>query len=96
MLRRLGLGDELVRLGADGSIPSFAARMDLMPRRCGRRSLPSQIEFYGMHRADLLAMFVDRLPAGVVQTGHRCVGFEQDDGRRSSRSPTARASRPTS
>ena len=32
-----------------------------------------------MHRADLLAMFVDRLPAGVVHTGHRCVGFEQDD-----------------
>ena len=41
--------------------------------------LASKIEFYGMHRADLLAMFVDRLPAGVVQTGHRCIGFEQDD-----------------
>ena len=32
-----------------------------------------------MHRADLLGMLVDRLPAGIVQTGHRCVGFEQDD-----------------
>jgi salicylate hydroxylase len=41
--------------------------------------LASNIEFYGMHRADLLAMFVDRLPAGVVSTGHRCIGFEQDE-----------------
>jgi len=41
--------------------------------------LAGKIEFYGLHRADLLAMFVDRLPAGIVHTGHRCVGFEQDD-----------------
>jgi salicylate hydroxylase len=34
---------------------------------------------YGMHRADLLGMLVDRLPAGTIKTGHRCVGFEQDD-----------------
>ena len=31
-----------------------------------------------MHRADLLAMFVDRLPPERVHTGHRCIGFEQD------------------
>jgi salicylate hydroxylase len=41
--------------------------------------LASKIEFYGMHRADLLAMFVDRLPAAIVNTGHRCIGFEQND-----------------
>ncbi len=35
------------------------------------------IEFYGMHRADLLDMFVSRLPAERIHTGHRCVGFEQ-------------------
>ena len=32
-----------------------------------------------MHRADLLQLFVDRLPADVVATGHKCVGFEQDE-----------------
>ena len=37
------------------------------------------VEFYGMHRADLLEMLVDRLPAGTITTGRRCVGFEQDD-----------------
>ena len=50
-----------------------------MPRQCGPRSWQSKIEFYGMHRADLLGMFVDRLPAEIVNTGHRCIGFEQDD-----------------
>ena len=37
----------------------------------------AQIELYGMHRADLLQMLVDRLPAAVIQTDHRCIGFEQ-------------------
>jgi salicylate hydroxylase len=40
-----------------------------------------RIEFYGLHRADLLQMLVDRLPGDVVKTGHRCVGFAQDDER---------------
>src|SRR5262249_1332131 len=42
-------------------------------------ALASKIEFYGMHRADLLAMFVDRLAPEIVNTGYRCIGFEQDD-----------------
>lgn len=78
MLRRLGLGDELQRWGARWIDPQFrhpdgrhAADM-WPPDRAG------QIEFYGMHRADLLAMFVDRLPAGVVHTGHQCTGFDQN------------------
>jgi salicylate hydroxylase len=37
------------------------------------------IEFYGVHRADLLQTLVAGLPVGVVQTDHRCVGFEQDE-----------------
>ena len=39
----------------------------------------SRIEFYGFHRADLLSLFVDRLPPAIIHTGHRCVGFEQDE-----------------
>src|SRR6185295_9146035 len=30
------------------------------------------------HRADLVALLADALPAGVVHTGHRCTGFEQN------------------
>jgi salicylate hydroxylase len=31
-----------------------------------------------MHRADLVAMLANALPAGIVHTGHRCIGFEQE------------------
>jgi len=33
---------------------------------------------YGMHRADLVEILAKALPAGVVHTGHRCIGFEQN------------------
>ena len=33
---------------------------------------------FGMHRADLVDILASALPAGVVHTGHRCTGFEQD------------------
>src|SRR6476646_908342 len=35
-------------------------------------------EYYRMHRADLLNIFANVLLASAVRTGHRCVGFEQD------------------
>jgi salicylate hydroxylase len=81
VLRRLGFGDELARLGArwldsqflraDGS---YAASM-WPAERAGK------IEFYGIHRADMLGMLAERLPRHVVKTGFRCIGFEQDDSR---------------
>ena len=79
MLRRLGLGDELLRFGARWVDPQFRRPDGAYAAAMWPPDLAGRIEFYGMHRADLLAMFVDRLPAGVVHTGHRCVGFEQDD-----------------
>ena len=33
---------------------------------------------FGMHRADLVEFLAAALPAGVVHTGHRATGFEQD------------------
>ena len=33
---------------------------------------------YGMHRADLVEILAKALPAGVVHTGHRSIGFEQN------------------
>jgi len=79
MLRRLGLGDELLRLGARWVDPQFRRPDGTYAAAMWPPELASEIEFYGMHRADLLGMFVDRLPAEVVNTGHRCIGFEQDD-----------------
>jgi len=76
-LRRLGFADEIVRYGAAWSDPRFY-------RADGTFIAPmwppdTAVEFYGMHRADLLEMLVDRLPADIIRTGHRCVSFEQDD-----------------
>src|SRR5690554_5672301 len=34
---------------------------------------------FGMHRADFVELLSAALPEGVVHTGHRCIGFEQDD-----------------
>jgi len=73
MLRRLGFGDDLLRYGARWTDPQLW-RSDgtfISP------AWPGEIEFYGMHRADLLGMLVDRLPPDSTTTGHRCVGFEQ-------------------
>ena len=79
MLRHLGLGDELLRLGARWVDPQIRRPDGTYVAAMWPSELASQIEFYGMHRADLLAMFVNRLPPGIVHTGHRCVGFEQND-----------------
>jgi len=80
MLKRLGLGDELLRCGARWVDPQFRRPDGTYAVAMWPPEMASRIEFYGMHRADLLAMFVDRLPAGVVHTGRRCIGFEQNDG----------------
>jgi len=79
MLRRLGLGDELARWGARWVDPQFRRPDGAYAAAMWPPELASQIELFGVHRADLLAMLVDRLPADIVNTGHRCVGFEQDD-----------------
>ena len=79
MLKRLGLGDELNRFGARWIDPQFRRPDGTYAAAMWPPELASRIEFYGMHRADLLAMFVERLPAGVVHTGRRCVGFEQSE-----------------
>jgi salicylate hydroxylase len=73
LLRRLGFGDDLERYGARW-VDAQVLRAD----GTFVFAQASQVEFYGMHRADLLGMLVDRLPAEAINTGHRCVGFEQD------------------
>ena len=79
VLQRLGLGDELLHFGAKWIDPQFRRSNGTYAMAMWPPTLASKVEFYGMHRADLLAMFVNRLPPEIVHTGHRCVGFEQDD-----------------
>src|SRR6185295_7438067 len=74
MLKCLGLGDELARWGARWIDPQFLRSDGTLAAAMWTPELASGIEFYGMQRADLRAMFVDRLPAAIVHTGHKCTG----------------------
>lgn len=79
-MERMGLGDALARVGARVGSGSEYYRMDgsvvgkiLTTDSSGWNGM------YGMHRADILKVLADALPAGVVHTGHRCIGFSQDE-----------------
>jgi salicylate hydroxylase len=78
-LRRLGLEPAVERFGARVGFESRYFRHD------GAPIAPVQVTdssgwnaTFGMHRADLVQILADALPAGVVHTGHRAVGFTQD------------------
>jgi salicylate hydroxylase len=77
MLRRLGLGEGVARFGARWVDPQYRRPDGTFAASMWPPELASGIEFYGFHRADLLSQFVDRLPAGIVHTGYRCVGFDE-------------------
>lgn len=79
MLRRLGLGDEVIRFGARWRDPQFRRADGSFIGPLWSAEEASSIEFYGLHRADLLRLLVDGLPTGIVRTGHRCVGFHEKD-----------------
>ncbi|HYS87848.1 MAG TPA: FAD-dependent monooxygenase, partial [Bradyrhizobium sp.] len=78
-LRRIGLEPAVEQWGARVGRNSHYFRHD------GAPIAPVQVTdssgwnaTFGMHRADLVAMLADALPPGMVHTGHRCTGFEQD------------------
>jgi salicylate hydroxylase len=79
-LERMGLGEALAQVGAKVGKGSEYCRMDgtivgpiLTNDSSGWNGM------YGMHRADLLHALAAVLPPSAIRTGHRCVGFEQDE-----------------
>lgn len=79
-LERMGLGEALAQVGAKVGKGSEYCRMDgtvvgpiLTTDSSGWNGM------YGMHRADLLGALAAALPTSAIRTGHRCVGFEQND-----------------
>src|SRR5437868_13168628 len=80
-LQRVGLGPAVEKWGARVGHHSRYFRHD------GAPIAPVQVTdssgwnaTFGMHRADLVAMLADALPAGVLHAGRRCIAFEQDSG----------------
>src|SRR3954470_8925942 len=81
-LQRVGLGDAVAKWGALVGPNSQYFRHD------GSPIAPVQVEdangwnaTYGMHRADIVDFLAANLPAGIVHTGHRAVGFEEISGK---------------
>ena len=79
-LERVGLGPAVEKWGARVGTGSRYFRHD------GTPIAPVQVTdasgwnaTFGMHRADFVDLLAANLPAGIVHTGHRAVGFEQND-----------------
>lgn len=77
-LQRVGLGEAVEKYGSLIGSKSQYYRSDGSPI-AGVQVTDSAgwNAIYGMHRADMVTLLADGLPAGVVHEGHRCVGFEQ-------------------
>jgi salicylate hydroxylase len=79
-LERMGFGPALAKVGAKVGAGSEYCRMDgTVVGKVLTTDSSGWNGFYGMHRADLLGALADALPPGVVHTGHRCIGFAQND-----------------
>ena len=79
MLERLGLAEEVERVGVRYMRPRLLFS-DGRPATHEPDQFTRPGQNVGIHRADLLAVLAGQLPAGTVQTGHRCTGFSQDAG----------------
>jgi salicylate hydroxylase len=79
MLRRLGLGEQLARFGARWTDAQFRHPDGRTIAPFWPPDMRDGVEIYGMHRADLLQMLLDRLPPEIIHPGYRCVGFSQTD-----------------
>lgn len=80
LLNRIGLEDEIIQYGAKLGFDSSYFRED------GTPVAPYTVTdsngwhaAYGMHRADLLTMLANIVPAKSIHLGHHCIGFEQDE-----------------
>src|SRR6195256_5425337 len=78
-LESIGLGGAVERWGARVGPGSAYFRHD------GAPIAPVQVTdaagwnaCFGMHRADFVALLAGNLPAGIVHTGHRAIGFDQN------------------
>src|SRR5207248_346837 len=78
-LQRLGLQHQIEKWGARVGADSRYFRHD------GTPIAPVQVTdssgwnaTFGLHRADLVDLLAEALPAGVLHCGHRCIAFEQD------------------
>jgi salicylate hydroxylase len=79
-LERMGLGEAFAKVGAKVGPGSEYYRTDgTLVGKVLTTDSSGWNGMYGMHRADLLNIFASVLPPSGIRTGHRCIGFDQDD-----------------
>jgi salicylate hydroxylase len=78
MLARLGLSDEVRAHGARWLDPQFRRSDGSLIAAWWPADAGERIEIYGMHRADLLQMLLERVPSEAIHPAHRCIGLSQD------------------
>jgi salicylate hydroxylase len=79
-LERAGLGPSVEKWGARVGANSRYFRHDGAPIASVQvTDSAGWNATFGMHRADMVNLLAEPLPARVVHTGHRATGFEQDD-----------------
>lgn len=80
-LERVGLGPAVEKWGARVGADSAYLRHDGSPiARVQVTDAAGWNACFGMHRADYVDFLAAALPAGIVRTGHRAVGYEEADG----------------
>lgn len=84
VLRKLGLEAELARAGIaplSWDLLDYASGRMIFSTPLGERAEQHYgAPLYNVHRADLIKLLVNALPAGVLQTGRKGVGLGQDAG----------------
>lgn len=78
MLASLGAGDAVAQAGAR-HVHTRLSLFDGNPVGHAPDQFARAGRNVGIHRADLLEVLASRLPPGTIHTGHRAVGFGQDD-----------------
>jgi salicylate hydroxylase len=78
LLKRWGFGAGLARYGAPVTDMRFCRSDGSVVTDMTAFISPEEPNI-GIHRADLVTMLADALPAGVVRTGYRGTGFSQGD-----------------
>jgi salicylate hydroxylase len=84
LLRRLGLEDQLQRIGSP--IRGIALRTSLgepiaTPAGPATPAFSREDQGYNVHRADFLNLIFDALPKGTATLGHRCIQLKEESDR---------------
>lgn len=84
LLRRIGLQDQLQKIGAPiSSIVLRTSRGEPIATSAGPATptFSRDDQGYNVHRADFLNLLFAALPKGVVTLGHRCIQLKEETGR---------------